>query len=145
MSEDLSGHCLCGAVRVLVRNPGHELGACHCGMCRRWTGAAFVTLAVPEAEMQITGEVNIRCYGSSDWAERCFCAQCGSTLWYRLTSEGAPRDYYLAAGMLDDLSGLRLAHEIYIDRKPEAWSFAGPTHKMTEAEFIASLSANPEE
>lgn len=42
MTETRSGHCLCGAVRITVTDPPQELGACHCGMCRRWTGSAFL-------------------------------------------------------------------------------------------------------
>ncbi len=139
------GHCLCGAVRVAVTDAGHELGACHCGMCRRWTGSAFVSLAMPSADMAVEGAGHIRSYTSSDWAARYFCGTCGSTLWYRMTGAGVPDDYYVAAGLLDDLSGMKLAHEIYIDRKPEAFAFAGPTHQMTEAEFLASVGASAEE
>ncbi|ULB11068.1 GFA family protein [Cereibacter azotoformans] len=145
MTAERTGHCLCGAVAVAVTRASHEIGACHCEMCRRWTGSAFVTMMVPEAALTVTGADHVRRYASSGWAERCFCGTCGSTLWYRLTAPGMPRDHYLAAGLLDDLSGIRLAHEIYIDRKPDAWSFAGPTHQMTEAEFLATLPASPEE
>lgn len=145
MSHDLTGHCLCGAVQVTVRNPAHDLGACHCAMCRRWTGAAFVSLDVPEADLTVIGSEHIRAYASSDWAERSFCGTCGSALWYRLKPGVGPTDYYMAAGLLDDLSGQRLEREIYIDRKPEAFAFAGPTQQMTEAEFLATLQANPEE
>lgn len=145
MSAERTGHCFCGAVRISLSALAHELGACHCEMCRRWTGSAFLTLAVPEAALRIEGADHVRHYASSPWAERCFCDTCGSTLWYRLTGAGMPRDHYIAAGLLDDLSGMRLAHEIFIDRKPEAFAFAGPTHQMTEAEFLAQLPASPEE
>ena len=145
MAEIRSGHCLCGAVHVAVTAPAHELGACHCGMCRRWTGSAFVTLAVPAAAIRIEGAESIRSYASSEWAARSFCGTCGTALWYRMTQAGAPDDYYMAAGLLDDLSGMKLAHEIYIDRKPDAFAFAGPTQQMTEAEFLASVGASPEE
>lgn len=145
MAEIRTGQCLCGAVRIRVTDPSHQLGACHCGMCRRWTGSASVTLAVAETAIQIEGAENIRAYVSSEWAARHFCRNCGSGLWYRMTQPDAPKDYYIAAGLLDDLSGMVLQHEIYIDRKPDAFAFAGPTHQMTEAEFLASVGASPEE
>ena len=146
MSGDLHGQCLCGAVQVTVRNAPHDLGACHCAMCRRWTGSAFITLDVPESDMTVTGADHVRSYTSSDWAERSFCGTCGSTLWYRLKHGMGPTDYYMAAGLIDDLSGQRLTREIFIDKKPAAFAFAGPTHQLTEAEFLASLQkANPEE
>lgn len=145
MTQARSGHCLCGAVHITVANPGHELGACHCGMCRRWTGSALVTLTVPMADMSIEGADHVRTYVSSDWADRSFCGTCGSSLWYRLTAAGWPDDYYIAAGLLDDLSGMRLDHEVYIDCKPDAFAFAGPTHQLTEAQVMASINASPEE
>ena len=64
MSGDLHGQCLCGAVQVTVRNAPHDLGACHCAMCRRWTGSAFITLDVPEADMTVTGADHVRSYTS---------------------------------------------------------------------------------
>lgn len=140
-----TGQCLCGAVQVAITDAPHEAGACHCTMCRRWTGSAFVTLAVPEDKMTVVGSDAIATYASSPWAGRHFCARCGSTLWYRLTGEGMPRDYYMALGLLDDPNGIRLAHEIYIDFKPDGYAFAGPTHQMTGAEFEASVAASTKE
>ena len=137
--SERQGRCLCGAVTVTVTDAPATLSACHCGMCRRWTGSAFVTLDVAAENLRIKGEAAVRSYASSDWAARCFCGTCGTTLWYRLTAPGAPNDYFMAAGLLDDLSGITLAHEIYIDCKPAAFAFAGPTHQMTEAEFLATL------
>ncbi|MDR0810124.1 MAG: GFA family protein [Gemmobacter sp.] len=144
MSSERRGHCLCGAVRIVVRDPGHELVACHCTMCRRWTGSALVSLPVPEEAMAIEGGGNVRSYASSEFAERCFCGTCGTPLWYRLTAPAAPRDYYITAGLLDDLSGIRLTGEIYVDTRTDAFAYVGPLHQMTEAEVLASL-ASPQE
>lgn len=144
MTARRNGQCLCGAVGITVTDPAHDLGACHCRMCRRWTGSAFVTLRVPVPALQIRGADQVRAYRSSSWATRSFCGTCGATLWYRADAGG---DYYIAAGLLDDLSGMRLEREIYIDCKPDAFGFAGPTQQMTEAAFLAALglSASPEE
>lgn len=141
MAIELHGQCLCGAVEIRVSHAPSEVNACHCSMCRRWTGVAFVTLDVPEGDLVIEGADAVRSYASSDWAERSFCGQCGASLWYRLTAPGAPTDYYLAAGLLDDPSGLTLANEIYTDHRPKAFAFAGPAKQITEAEFLAMLPA----
>lgn len=145
MCAERIGRCLCGAVGVTVHSTAHDLSACHCDMCRRWTGVAFLSIGVAEDGLRLTGTDNVRSYSSSDWAERSFCATCGSTLWYRLKPGWGPNDYYIAAGLLDDLSGLRLTSEIYIDHKPAAFAFTGPTTQMTEAEFLASFAASPKE
>ena len=143
MAQIRTGQCLCGAVRLSVRDPEHALSACHCDTCRRWTGSALLVLKVPATTLSIAGEAHIRSYASSEWAQRSFCQNCGTSLWYRETREGA--DYYLLAGILDDLSGMRLESEIFIDHKPDAFAFAGSTCQLTEAEFMASLTASSKE
>ena len=37
------GSCYCGAVSVTVPSPLRRPGNCHCGECRRLSGAAFTT------------------------------------------------------------------------------------------------------
>jgi len=142
MADTRTGHCLCGAVSIVVADVPHELGACHCGMCRRWTGLCTLGFGVAEADLTITGAENVAAYRSSEGAERCFCRVCGSNLWYHLTIPDQKITHVVAAGLLDDLSGLHLAREIFIDRKPDAFAFAGETRKMTEAEFMAAISAS---
>jgi hypothetical protein len=53
---------------------------CHCGICRRISGAAFMTFVhFPADEFAWTGAQPTR-YRSSADAERGFCSVCGSTL-----------------------------------------------------------------
>ncbi|PZQ95462.1 MAG: aldehyde-activating protein [Cereibacter sphaeroides] len=139
MTEARTGHCLCGAVKVTVSDPSHELGICHCSMCRRWSGSS-PSLTVPEGALAVEGASHVKSYVSSDWAERTFCDTCGSALWYRLTGEGAPRDYYMASGLLDDLSGMKVGHEIFVDCQPQAFVTDGTADRKTEAEFFAAYS-----
>lgn len=133
--RELSGRCLCGAVTVTMQAASGEIHACHCGMCRRWAGSAFVEIDARPGTLKAEGPV--RSFRSSDWAERANCAQCGSPLWYRLTTPGA--DFHaVAVGLFDDLTGFALAKEIYIDRKPDGFAFAGGHPRLTEAEFLAA-------
>lgn len=30
------GNCLCGAVSFTAHDMAKNIGACHCGMCRKW-------------------------------------------------------------------------------------------------------------
>src|SRR3546814_12133208 len=43
--RDLAGSCLCGAVRYAVADAFAYAMNCHCGQCRRATGAAFKPFA----------------------------------------------------------------------------------------------------
>ena len=44
MGKSMSGGCLCGAVRFTAAPANHEVGACHCSMCRKWTAGPFLVL-----------------------------------------------------------------------------------------------------
>lgn len=146
MSGERTGQCLCGAVRFVAAEVPSHLHACHCSMCRRSSGSVGLSVKVPHAAMRIEGAEHVSSYVSSDWAARSFCTRCGSGLWYRLTQpDPVTADYYLSAGILDDLAGLTLDREIYIDCKPDAYAFAGAHSRLTGAEFEATLTANPEE
>lgn len=128
-----SGRCLCGAVRISADGVSPHASACHCGMCRRWCGGGPL-FAVASASIAIEGEDSVGVYTSSDWAERAFCKQCGTSLFYRF--RGSPR-VFLSAGVLDDLSGVELSREIFVDRKPGLYALAGEHPRLTEAETLA--------
>ena len=84
------------------------------------------------------GEGNIKVYDSSDWAERGFCSQCGSHLFYRLKGTGQT---IMSAGLFDDQNALNFDHQVFIDNKPAYYSFSQQTVDMTEAEVFAKHSA----
>lgn len=139
----MHGACLCGAVSFEADPAEMHCHACHCESCRRWSGGPF--LAVPVGtQVSFRGAENIRRYVSSDWAERAFCGTCGSTLYYRVTAEGEGQgDTYLAIGLFDDPDGFPLVSEMFIDRKPAGFAFAGERPRTTKAEFEAAF-ASPE-
>ena len=80
--EQVRGGCLCGAVRFTVTLPTMFCGHCHCTMCRRNHGAAYVTwVAVLRAQLSIdTGGDQLTRYASSGHGSRSFCSRCGSSL-----------------------------------------------------------------
>jgi hypothetical protein len=80
--QSVTGACLCGAVRFRIRFPTKWCAHCHCTMCRRAHGAAFVTfVGVPRDQLEFErGEDELVRYDSSATAWRRFCRRCGSTL-----------------------------------------------------------------
>ncbi len=119
-----TGRCLCGAVRFEAEGVEAEISACHCSMCRRWNGSP--AMAAEVQSVRFTGEEHIKRYASSDWAERGFCEQCGSHLFYFLK----PGRYIMWVGAFDEAEQFQLAGEIYLDDKPSTYDFAGdhPRH-----------------
>jgi hypothetical protein len=74
------GGCLCGAIRYVSTAAPTRCVVCHCGDCRKHSGApclSFVHFPV-EAFAWTTGKP--RRFRSSEFAERGFCPTCGSTL-----------------------------------------------------------------
>lgn len=78
----------------------------------------------------------VKRYASSAWAERGFCTECGTSLFYRLVE---PDTYIMATGCFDDAEPFRLAGEIFVDEKPAGYEFAGDHPRMTGEEFLASI------
>lgn len=138
MSEtDLTGHCLCGAVTVTVTPTKDHLEACHCEMCRRWCGSAYIAVQSDD-RVSFTGEQHITRFKSSEWAQRGFCSKCGSNLFYNFTPTGS---YSLLAGLFDDVGGRVLGEEIFVDEQPDYYAFTQETHRKTGAEVIAEAKA----
>lgn len=70
-SEKLSSACLCGAVTVHANKVSSDVGACHCDMCRKWTGCPLLAVDC-QTDVTFTGDQHIQRFSSSDWAERGF-------------------------------------------------------------------------
>ncbi len=129
-----TGRCLCGAVSYTATDVDPHMHACHCGMCRRWSGGPAMAASVGSIEFQ--GEEHISRYDSSAWAERGFCSRCGTNLFYRLKETN---HHVVWMGTFDDQAPFELVGEIYIDDKPAAYDFAGEHPRQTGEEFMASL------
>lgn len=129
------GSCMCGAVKVTARGVGHEVGACHCSMCRKWAGGPLLAVECG-TDVSFEGEDHIGVFDSSVWAERGFCKTCGSHLFYRLKES---REYSMPAGLFDNADFV-LKSQIFIDEKPAYYNFAEQTHNMTGAEVFAQYA-----
>ena len=131
-AEECRGSCLCGAVSLTVNISDHQVGVCHCSICRRWGGGPFFAVEAGR-QVQIEGEENITTYASSDWAKRGFCRHCGTHLFYRLNDEDA---YVLPVSLIDSGQPWDLALEIFTDEKPVFYDFSNATRQMTGREVF---------
>lgn len=113
-AKTVGGGCLCGTVRFEIDLPTQACVHCHCSMCRRAHGAAFVTwVHVSRSGFRVvTGEDALVRYASSAHGSRSFCGSCGSTLLFESTRYDAALDVVLA----------NLDTEI--DREPQVHVFA---------------------
>lgn len=133
MSKLATGKCLCGSVKLTFIYENDTFSACHCSMCRKWGGGPNLTVDTG-SDLKFTGENNISVFNSSEWAERGFCKQCGTHLFYRMKESGFTN---ISLGLLENADHLTFKSQIYIDKKPGHYSFAEKTETMTEAEILA--------
>jgi hypothetical protein len=107
--DQLTGGCLCGAVRIVASGPPWRVGLCHCLECRKHHGALFQACAIfPEQAVTIEGE-------TQSYAGRHFCPRCGSSVFARTADE---IEVYL--GSLDAPDQLTPTYEIWTVRR-ESW------------------------
>jgi len=105
-------------------------------MCRKWSGGTFLAVSVDGLEFD--DQTHVKVFKSSDWGERVFCGQCGSTLAWRLQKGGHAA---VSVQAFDNPEEFEFAEQIFIDKKPANYGFANKTHDMTEAEVIAAFTS----
>lgn len=120
----MKGSCLCGKIEIEAADAS-DLGLCHCSMCRRWSGGPMFAVHCG-TDVSFSGD-EPSTFASSDWAERGFCATCGTHLFYHLL----PNDeYVLPAGLFQDVE-FKFTSEIFIDEKPAYYEFSNESEKLT--------------
>ena len=134
----MRGHCLCGGIKVTARQASSNVGACHCKMCRRWGGGPFMEVDCG-TEIEFDGEDNIAVFGSSDWAERGFCRNCGTHLFYRLRESG---QHMVPVGLFEDDQGLEFDTQVFIDERPAYYEFANRTKDLTGEEIFKMFAGD---
>eukprot|EP01116_Phalansterium_solitarium_P011657 TRINITY_DN27401_c0_g1_i1.p1 TRINITY_DN27401_c0_g1~~TRINITY_DN27401_c0_g1_i1.p1 ORF type:complete len:149 (+),score=21.00 TRINITY_DN27401_c0_g1_i1:80-526(+) len=117
-SDTFSGGCLCGAVRYEVVGPPRSVAYCHCRICQRSTGApTTVWAAFPAIGFRVVAG-SPAYYRSSDTGVRCFCATCGTQLYFTSGQPGAT-EVAITTPSLDDPSVLPPQLHLWSDSKPE--------------------------
>ena len=130
------GRCLCGDVEITVSNRSLHVGACHCSTCRKWSGAPYMEVNCG-TDVSFAGEEHVKVFNSSEWAERAFCSNCGTHLFYRLKGTG---EHMVSVGLFEDNENFVFDNQVFIDEKPGFYSFAEDTKKLTGAELFAMFS-----
>ena len=105
-----TGGCLCGAVRFEATGALRDVVVCHCAMCRKAHGHIGAYTAASRDSLRFVESRGLKWYRSSAKAQRGFCSECGSTLFW----DGTGRDVIsIAAGTLDAPTGLSTTLQIH--------------------------------
>lgn len=117
--DTISGACLCGAVRFAGQAAGSVVTACHCRQCRQWSGHVWASFRL--SDWTIEGEDKLRWFASSLIADRGFCADCGSSLFWRRHGRAA---LSVSAGAVENPAGLKLSRHIWVSCKGDYYDIA---------------------
>lgn len=102
----IAGGCHCGAIRYRLSARPLAINACHCGDCKRLSGAPFgVYLHAARASFAREGgelDVFTRTGGSGNSIPISRCRACGTRMWHEPLV--APDLVLVCAGTLDDAS-----------------------------------------
>ncbi|MFH1852496.1 MAG: GFA family protein [Candidatus Neomarinimicrobiota bacterium] len=110
-----AGACLCGAVKFEITLPTKWCAHCHCTLCRRSHGAAFVTWfgVATEQFRFIAGEEQVKWYFSAPESQRGFCTTCGSQILFRSTKW--PSEMHISLSNMNDPIDRQPTIHVYFD------------------------------
>ena len=105
----LAGGCFCGSIRYQAGSSPLSATNCHCTMCRRATGAPFVTWF----GVLVKGEP-VR-FNTSEHVTRSFCSCCGTHLTFQYANVSDV--IYVTSCSLDDPTLASPVDNIYTDTR----------------------------
>lgn len=113
--QQITGSCLCGALKYTCDSGAVLTAACHCRTCQKSTGSAFsVVVAVKRSDVTVAGST-LKTYedvGDSGQATyRHFCAKCGTTIKAEMAAQ--PDLAFIAGGTLDRPEALAPQLHVY--------------------------------
>jgi hypothetical protein len=129
--DEVTGGCLCGAVRVAASGEPNRVAVCHCLDCRKHHGAVFYAAAIfPQEAVVIEGETR-------HWGNRHFCPRCGSSVFARCDDE-----VEVHLGALDAPDRFTPSYESWTLRR-ETWLPAFPLTKRYQRDREGSGRSDP--
>ena len=136
--ENRKGGCLCGAVRFEIKGPMRDVLICHCRQCRRQHGHSAAFTNAPAERFDFLEQRGLSWYRSSEKAERGFCRECGSALFYRRT--GNPTLSVTAGSLSAPGRSITAARSLAISRT-SAVSTPGSDRRSPQATRIGRPSS----
>ena len=113
MTTDMTGGCLCGAVRYRLLSEPFDTGWCHCRLCRLASGSpGLVFSTVPRRDYVVAqGADMVATYRATSFGAREFCTRCGTPLTMRVDHQPDTIDFTTAT--LDEPAGVAPTFHIF--------------------------------
>ena len=114
-SEQMTGGCLCGAIRYHINGEFRSLCNCHCRSCRLATGAPFVAWGTVNRNSFSITDGELQTIVSSPGVRRGFCGKCGTSLTY--SHEKHPKEIDICLVTVKDAPVLRPEFHLWVSEK----------------------------
>ena len=116
----IEASCLCGRIIFTIHGELSSARTCHCTTCRKFSGTSPAAWAMARAaDLRIDPEADLEAAVTrydSGRGIRCFCARCGSPVWFE------SKDYsdivMIPLGVLDDGDVPTPSAHIFVGSKP---------------------------
>ena len=121
--EPVNGSCYCG--KSAFEYVGLPSGAihCHCGMCRRLSGAAFTTWeSIPTQNFRLLSSYTLKKFSPSENSVRNFCGDCGTHLFTE--DLRYPAVVAIPAGLISAALNKKIDGHYFVSHKAE-WHVIG--------------------
>ena len=125
-----TGGCLCGAVRFRVTGPLRDVVNCHCSMCQKLHGVFGAHSKARKNDIEIVEDRGLKWYRTSGIAQRGFCRECGSSLFWQPDEQDATG---ILAGSLDQPTGLNTMGHIFVGEKADFYEISDPFPQFEES------------
>lgn len=118
MTEERTGHCLCGAVSFKLTAEPLATRICWCRDCQHLAANGTVNVLVPTEALTISGALaeHIKTADSGHQITRQFCPSCGTHLFAK--SSARPQFRVLRVGNLDEPSSIQPGMNIWASSAP---------------------------
>ena len=111
----LAGGCYCGALRYEIEPGDSSVVNCHCTLCRRTSGAPYVTwMLLTDEQFRLTQGEPAE-LASSDHGTRWFCSRCGTPIVFRTTKRPGKTDVTVAS--LDEPNRCPPREDVYAETR----------------------------
>lgn len=122
--NELTGGCLCGALRYAIRSPLKNARMCHCSRCRKaFSGAGSAYAEVESGSFAWTsGTDELTHHSTAPGWGLAFCRRCGSTL----AGFQGDRVHGVTLGSVDGDPGVSIEQHIFVGSRAP-WDHIGGT------------------
>jgi len=135
MTDYATGSCRCGHIKFKVGLPALWVAHCHCTLCQKSSGAAFVTWAgFKKDDYTIDDPRHFMKSFKSEKGERRFCSNCGTPFGFQ----------YIPGGPVENLEWLNEVHFTVVNFNPVLEQ--KPTsnaHYKTRQQWIGEVATLP--